>query len=366
VNALYNEIDPFAADWLDSLIAAAHIAPGRVERRSITELTPADVAGPGQRHFFAGIGGWSYALRLAGIPDDADVWTGSCPCQPFSSAGARAGFDDPRHLWPAWFALIRECRPATIFGEQVAGPDGLAWLDVVCADLERCGYAVGAAVLSAAGVGAPHIRQRIYFVAHADAGDIRQSVHVLSRRPQREVSDAERSGAAGDLADAVLAGRPERWSLSRDGSTSWSSCAGELEHASRARDRRDTRADDRSQTPSNGTRPLVGCVGDEPLAPGTIRIVEYAAVQRPQGAAGPLIQGRGDRSADAGEIDWSNCDWIPCRDPERGVVYRSVEPGTFPLAHGVPNRVGRLRGYGNAIVPQVAAVFIKAAWEAMT
>jgi DNA (cytosine-5)-methyltransferase 1 len=128
VTALYNEIEPFAAAWMRELMANGHIAQGVVDERSISDLTPADVAGPGQRHFFAGIGGWSYALRLAGVSDDADIWTGSCPCQPFSSAGKRRGTDDPRHLWPTWFALIRECRPAIVFGEQVAGADGLAWL----------------------------------------------------------------------------------------------------------------------------------------------------------------------------------------------------------------------------------------------
>jgi hypothetical protein len=123
---------------------------------------------PGQRHFFAGIGGWSYALRLAGVPDSASIWTGSCPCQPFSDAGKGLGIRDPRHLWPTWFDLIRECRPTAILGEQVASRDGLLWLDLVRADLEGCGYSFGASDLCAAGVGAPHIRQRLYFVAFAD------------------------------------------------------------------------------------------------------------------------------------------------------------------------------------------------------
>ena len=96
VTALYNDTDSFVADWLESLIAHGHIPKGTVDRRSIADLTPADVAGPGQRHFFAGIGGWAYALRLAGIPDDADIWTGSCPCQGLSDAGQRRGFLDPR------------------------------------------------------------------------------------------------------------------------------------------------------------------------------------------------------------------------------------------------------------------------------
>ena len=113
-------------------------------------------------HFFAGIGVWSYALRLAGWPDNRPVWTGSCPCQPFSSAGKGAGFTDERHLWPEFFRLIRECRPATVFGEQVASKDGLAWLDLVQNSLESAGYACGALDTCAAGVGAPHIRQRLY------------------------------------------------------------------------------------------------------------------------------------------------------------------------------------------------------------
>lgn len=144
--AIYNEIEPFACDWLENLITAGHVNAGRVERRSIRELKPEDLAGAAQAHFFAGIGVWSRALRLAGWPDDVPVWTGSCPCQPFSQAGKQKGFDDERHLWPTWFNLIRECRPPAIFGEQVAGPAGLAWLDVVLADLEGAGYACGAEI----------------------------------------------------------------------------------------------------------------------------------------------------------------------------------------------------------------------------
>jgi DNA (cytosine-5)-methyltransferase 1 len=133
--AYYNENEPYAAQWLRNLIAAGHIAPGDVDDRSILEVKADDVRGYTQCHFFAGIGVWSYALRLAGWPDDRPVWTGSCPCQPFSVAGKRAAHADERHLWPAWFALIRECRPVTVLGEQVSGKIGLAWFDHVRADL---------------------------------------------------------------------------------------------------------------------------------------------------------------------------------------------------------------------------------------
>lgn len=168
-DALYNEIDPYAVEWLRALIAAGHIAPGVVDARSIQHLSPADVAGAGQRHFFAGIAGWSYALRLAGWPDDVDVWTGSCPCQPFSSAsrGRGGGFDSPKHLWPVWRDLIAECRPAVVLGEQVATGDGALWFWHVRRDLEALGYSVGASDLCASTMGfAP--RQRLFFVAHTD------------------------------------------------------------------------------------------------------------------------------------------------------------------------------------------------------
>lgn len=70
MTAYYNEFDPFAAKWLRNLIDAGLIAPGIVDDRSITDVTPADLEGFKQCHFFAGIGGWSLALRLAGVPDD--------------------------------------------------------------------------------------------------------------------------------------------------------------------------------------------------------------------------------------------------------------------------------------------------------
>ena len=165
--AYYNEIDPFAAQWLRNLIAGGHIAPGEVDERSIEDVTPDDLRGFTQCHFFAGIGVWSHSLRLAGWPDDKPVWTGSCPCQPFSAAGKGDGFADERHLWPAFFHLISERRPQHVFGEQVAAGNANAWFDLVQADLEGMDYAFGLVPFTSAGIGAPHIRERAYWVAHA-------------------------------------------------------------------------------------------------------------------------------------------------------------------------------------------------------
>ena len=197
----YNENDSFAAAWLRNLIAGGHIAPGDVDERSIVDVEPDDLGGYTQHHFFAGIGGWSYALRLAGWDDACPVWTGSCPCQPFSGAGKRKAGADDRHLWPMWFRLIRECRPERVFGEQVEGASGLGWWDRVSADLEAEGYAVGAAVLGAHSVGAPHIRQRLYWVADAQRAKLPRAEHQAGR--------SFGHSASGGLGDADGA-RPQR------------------------------------------------------------------------------------------------------------------------------------------------------------
>jgi DNA (cytosine-5)-methyltransferase 1 len=165
--AYYNEFDPQAAEWLRSLIKRGLAMDGEVDERSITDVQPSDLQGFVRCHFFAGIAGWDLALQLAGWPDDYPVWTGSCPCQPFTNNGLKLGAADPRHLWPAFFKLIQERRPLAVFGEQSADAIGKGWLDGVSADLEGEDYSCGATVLGAHSVGAPHIRQRLYWVGHS-------------------------------------------------------------------------------------------------------------------------------------------------------------------------------------------------------
>lgn len=166
--AYYNEINPFNVAWLENLISAGLIAPGDVDNRSIEDVTPGDLTGYTQCHFFAGIGIWSHALRSAGWSDSRPVWTMSCPCQPFSEAGEGGGFADERHLWPAAEWLIRQCQPDVVFGEQVEAAIKHGWLDLVSTDLENLGYSVGSTVLSAAGFGGPHIRHRVFWVGDSN------------------------------------------------------------------------------------------------------------------------------------------------------------------------------------------------------
>ena len=312
MTAFYNEVDPFAAQWLRNLIAAGHIAPGMVDERSIEDITPEELHGFTQCHFFAGLGGWSYALRLAGWPDDRPVWTGSCPCQPFSSAGKGGGFADERHLWPAFHHLIRHHQPPVVFGEQVASKDGRTWFSLVHSDLEGVGYRVGAADLCAAGVGAPHIRQRLYWMAQSYQGQ-RGSWRTgpgEARGSYAEPSGRSEAGGVAHGDDKGLEIRGIELARSECQTAERGSAAGGMAHSLRP------------GWPEGGTCTRLG-----------------------------QITGGG----------WSDCDWLSCRDGK----LRPVEPGAFPLAHGAPSRVGRLRAYGNAIVPQVAAEFIKAAMEAV-
>jgi len=186
VTAYYNEINPHAAAWLRKLIAADLIAPGDVDERSIEDVQPDDLLGYRQCHFFAGIGGWSIGLRLAGVTDDSPVWTGSPPCQPFSPAslanGGAKGQGDRRHLAPVFVRLIRERRPAMVFGEQVASAVRWGWWDELALALEREGYAAAAAVLRADAVGADHERKRLYWVADSSS-EGRQGHQPIKRVP---------------------------------------------------------------------------------------------------------------------------------------------------------------------------------------
>lgn len=167
--AYYNEIDRDAVHVLRALIADGVIAPGDVDDRSIKDVSPDDLRGYTQCHFFAGGGLWSVAARLAGWPDERPLWTGSCPCQPFSVANKRRKTEDARDLWPDFHRLIRAGRPAVVMGEQVAGPTGRNWFDGVRADLDGDDYASRSVDIPACAVDAPNERNRLYWIAMADA-----------------------------------------------------------------------------------------------------------------------------------------------------------------------------------------------------
>lgn len=159
----YNEFDEPTAWWLKGLSDNGVIPKGFVDTRSIVEVDPDELKQYTQCHFFAGIGGWAYALMLANVRDDVSIYTGSCPCQPYSVAGKKKGNEDDRNLWPYFYRIIDENKPSVVIGEQVATAIKFGWLDQVENDLEASGYSTGAAVLTASMLGAPHTRRRLYW-----------------------------------------------------------------------------------------------------------------------------------------------------------------------------------------------------------
>ena len=297
----YNEWDRFAAQWLRNLIDAGQLPEGDVDERDIRDVTASDLNGYTQCHFFAGIGGWPLALQRA-WPTDAPVWTGSCPCQPFSVAGRGGGTDAPRPLWPEFHRLIAECRPPVVFGEQVASLAGREWLAGVRTDLEALAFGVGAADLCSASIGAPHIRQRLYWVATSGVDN------ATSNGAQREGAPIEGSNGANDRLLGET-GSHHEWvgNTIEQGleGLRWASTSG---HESR-------------------------WVKEEPHRP----------------AATPSTDG----------TPWDGAVYIDCLDGKS----RRVEPRIRPLADGVSGRVVKLRAYGNAIIPQVGAEFVTAFME---
>lgn len=335
----YNEIDDACCDWLSNLMDAGAITEGVIDNRSIEDIRPSDLDGFDRVHFFAGIGVWEYAFIQSGLSAYSGIWTGSCPCQPFSAAGKGSGFADERHLWPAFFHLVQEHRPSAVLGEQVASKDGLTWLDLVSSDLEGTDYAFGAGDICAAGFGAPHIRQRLYWAAFGleHNGDDRFKGR-LSWRKDSQWSAVDRplgrNSAVGRMGDNTGVRWDERFA--DPGGRTPRIIEGQAELCSR-------------YSPT-------GCVSDS--FDGPEQREEPRTVER------FLPQSDGTLSAFSGGTGptngfWRASDWLSCRDGK----WRPVEPGTFPLAHGASSRVVRLRAYGNAIVAPQAIEFCGAVRE---
>ena len=356
----YNEWDSFAAEWLKELIKDGLIPDGEVDSRSIADVSPEDLKGFTQCHFFAGIGGWSRALQIAGWSPDRPVWTGSPPCQSFSTAGKGTGKDDERHLWPVFFNLIRECNPHTVFGEQVASAIRHGWLDDLQNDFEAEGYASAAVVLPSGSIGAYHKRDRLFFTAKRVA-DSNNLGHERSAGVGWEAQRGTEHSGSGSMADPNSFGYERSRVLGQSDSAekdqNWETSSFIKPSASGLADPNHSRPQRHG-----GFKQQYGKEGWQNSVGYSRESSEHCSVgnpdsNRPQERHEATETARHRDSIDAASF-WSDSREIYCRDGK----YRSIptEPALFPLADGISNRVGILRGAGNAIVPQAAAEIIKA------
>jgi len=383
----YNEWEPYAADWLRNLIKKGLIPDGEVDTRSIVDVRPDDLRGFTQCHFFAGIAGFSLALKLAEFPTDRQIWTGSCPCQPFSVAGKGKGASDERHLWPHLFRLISACRPAIAIGEQVAGKAGLNWLDGVFDDLESQDYACEAFNLSACSVNAPHIRERLYWVgknmgvtngAGWDKGQSTSttmgygsSIVTGSNHCSINMGNAISEGLEGHTWHGDGSDQSRRIETYENGSvaeTSSSNMANTMrtEWGTETEERHVNYGDDtrRQETPSGYQ-----------LYSSTNDMADAASWRHSRQNEQTRIF---SRSIERGEGYWHNAIWLTGSD---GKTRRApgnsqsrlcsmddgISSGVDGLCSSIPllttkaeARASKLKALGNAIVPQLASEFIKA------
>ncbi len=337
----YNEHNAYRAAVLRERMEEGLLPKGVVDERDIETVPDEYFIGYTQIHLFAGIGGFPFGLRLAGFPEDRRIVTGGFPCQDISNAGKRAGITGARSgLWRQMVRCVRVVRPEFVFVENVAALLCRGMGDVL-GDLAEIGYDAEGDCVSAADVGAPHLRRRIWIVAHAigdgvrdesiaeqrsggativeragevsdDSSERTRRLPVRSGRQIKTAPDFEWSGAS--LADAAKRGQPVCGQSSR-------------------RDGFAARSGEAVANASGGRFQVCPALpqGESP-AQSCGEAVPDSTEQRP-----PLTLQLGKPES---VRDAANTSRWP------------VEPDVGRVAHGIPKRVDRLAALGDAIVPQ--------------
>ncbi len=253
-------------------------------------------------------------LKADGI-DQVDIITGGYPCQPFSVAGRKKGEQDPRHVWPEMFRLIKELRPTWVIGENVGGHIKLG-LDSVLENLESEGYSARTFSISASSIGANHKRERVWIVAHSNEMQ-RQFLRGQKSEQRQETFEgaSERSGTPISMANSERLGRTEGTEKSEELEREESS--NQLDYCGQG------------CTKCQSCQTMANSEGSE------------GNVNDSNGGNGKAPQEElfGEHGSASGVSAW----W-------------SVEPSVGRVAHGVPDRVDRLKCLGNSVVPQIPYV----------
>jgi len=270
-------------------------------------------------------------LKTDGI-GPIDILTCGYPCQPFSNAGLKKGEKDPRHLWPDCFRLIKECRPSVIVGENVSGHIKLG-LDSVISDLESQGYGTRTFSVSAASVGAPHKRERVWVLAYSERNHnfnkkqrIDGEEKKIPREHREENSTSRQSSGTSSIRETGSEYVANTESISSDG------------------------REDRKYSKERDTKGEVGGVSSN--VANTVSGNAQTGCERQgevrQRHSGKRIPG-----------DASSCS----ENPWEG--WWDLEPKLGRVVNGVPNRVDRLKGLGNSVVSLIPFLIAKSLLEVM-
>ena len=267
--------------------------------------------------------------ELANDPDnlvpDCDILTAGYPCQPFSQAGNRKGKEDPRHIWPHIRKIVASKRPSWVVFENVYGHISLG-LDAVLLDLETEGYSTRTFIVPASGIGAPHKRDRVWIVGYTEHNG--PSTSTL----QGEHGENERGSQEGQEASQQSAGTGESRIREDVGNSKDHGWDGRPTPTGR----------EGSQDKQDESRPEVW---SESSGPSTD--VADSDNQRPQGR----LSGWQDTERQS-VVGHTGCSSATHGQSKQN--WWTTEPNVGRVANGIPKRVDRLKGLGNAIVPQIA------------
>ncbi len=255
-----------------------------------------------------------------------DILTGGFPCQPYSVAGKQKGTADDRYLWPEMFRVIKEVQPTFVIAENVRGiiniQDGMVF-ETVCSDLESEGFEIQTFIIPAAGVGAPHKRERVWIVGY--------SKHNGSLTSEIKRGDNKINDRTEEREDTTF--KPKRAGRSRDNEI-MENTRRKLHERSSVREKNEDEI--KKENANKFERSSSESASNVANTKSEQSISKYYREQPGETSEQEQIKSRGSSSWTLREANWLS------------------EPNVGRVVNGVPGRAHRLRGLGNAIVPKIA------------